>query len=97
MDAIVIEVAGCVIVCETAALLDSRVFAKTVDSVILPLEMQWVRQQGSNACNGRIYRLQRQWATNSFSAGNIETGKITGMPVLIDKAALSSETIAKVL
>ena len=97
VDAIVIEVADGLLQCETAALLDSRVFAKTVDSVI------FAAGDAMGAAAG-VECLQRKNLPITAVSGRltasplaiIETGKITGMPVL-DKAALSSETIAKVL
>lgn len=97
VDAIVIEVADGLLQCETAALLDSKVFAKTVDSVI------FAAGDAMGAAAG-VECLKRKKLPVTAISGRltasplavIETEKATGLPVL-DKAALSSGTIMDVL
>lgn len=97
VDAIVIEVADGLFQSETAALLHSKVFAKTVDSVI------FAAGDAMGAAAG-IACLQSNKLPVTAISGRLtasplaifETEKATGLPVL-DKAALSSPTIVDVL
>lgn len=97
LDAIVIEVADGLLQCETAALLDSKVFAQSVDSVI------FAASDAMSAAAGVEYLKRKKLPVTAISgrlaaspSAVIATGKATGLPVL-DKAALSSETIMDVL
>jgi molybdopterin-guanine dinucleotide biosynthesis protein len=97
VDAIVIEVADGLLQCETAALLDSKVFAKTIDSLI------FAAGDAMGAAAG-VECLKRKKLPVTAISGRltasplavIETEKATGLPVL-DKATLSSGTIMDVL
>lgn len=97
MDVIVIEVAGGLLQYETDILLNSKVFAKITDSVIL------AAGNAMDAVTG-IASLQRKKLPVAAISGRltasplavIEAIDATGLPVL-DKAALSSQTIVDVL
>ncbi|NBQ67988.1 MAG: DUF1611 domain-containing protein [Nitrosomonadaceae bacterium] len=97
VDAIVLEVADSLLQRETAALLDSKVFARAVDSVI------FAAGDAMGAVAG-IEHLKRKKLPVSAVSGRltasplaiIETENATGLPVF-DKAALSSPTIASAL
>ncbi|SFE69847.1 DUF1611 domain-containing protein [Nitrosomonas sp. Nm166] len=97
MDAIVMEVAGGLLGCETTALLNSKAFAKLVDSVI------FAAGDALDAAAG-IESLKRKKLPVTAISGRltaspravIETEDATGLPVL-DKTALSSQTIVDVL
>ena len=97
VDAIVIEVADGLLQCETAALLNSRVFAKTVDSVIL------AAGDVTDAAVGVEYLKRKKLPVTAISGrltasplATIEAIDAAGLPVL-DQAALSSQTIVDVL
>ncbi len=97
VDAIVIEVADGLFQRETAALLNSKVFAKTVDSII------FAASDAMGAVSG-VERLEREKLPITAISGpltasplaSIETANATGLPVL-DETALSSSTIVDVL
>lgn len=97
VDVIVLEVADGLLQCETAALLDSKIFARTVDSII------FAAGDGMGAAAG-VEQLKRKKLPVVAVSGRltasplamIETENVTGLPVL-DKNALSSPAIAGVL
>ncbi len=97
VDAIVIEVADGLLQCETVALLNSRVFAKTVDSVIL------AAGDVTDATVGVEYLKRKNLPVTAISGrltasplAIIEAIDAAGLPVL-DQAALRSQTIVDVL
>lgn len=97
VDAIVIEVADGLLQCETAALLNSRVFAKTVDSVIL------AAGDVTDAAVGVEYLKRKKLPVTAISGrltasplAIVEAIDAAGLPVL-DQAALRSQTIVDVL
>ncbi|MBP6057675.1 MAG: DUF1611 domain-containing protein [Nitrosomonas sp.] len=97
VDAIIIEVADGLFQSETAALLNSRVFAKIVDSVILAASditdavagVECLRRKNLpvTAISGRL---------TASPLAIIEAVDAAGLPVL-DQVALSSQTIVDVL
>jgi dethiobiotin synthetase len=97
MDAIVIEVAGGLLQRETDVLLNSKIFTKIVDSVILAAgnAMDAMTGIASLKCKKLPIAAISGRLTTSPSA-IIETKDATGLPVL-DKATLSSRTIIDVL
>jgi len=97
VDAIVIEVADGLLQCETAALLDSKVFAKTVDSVIFAAGDAMGAAAGVECLKRKklpVIAVSGRLTASPLAI--IETEKATGLPTL-DKAALSSQTIVDVL
>lgn len=97
VDVIVLEVADGLLQCETAALLDSKIFARTADSII------FAAGDAMGAAAG-VEQLKRKKLPVVAVSGRltasplavIETENVTGLPVL-DKNALSSPAIAGVL
>lgn len=97
VDAIVIEVADGLFQSETAALLHSKVFAKTVDSVIFAAGDAMGAAAGVACLKSKelpVTAISGRLTASPLSI--FETEKITGLPVL-DKAALSSPDIVDVL
>ncbi|MEQ1741439.1 MAG: DUF1611 domain-containing protein, partial [Candidatus Nitrotoga sp.] len=97
VDAIVIEVADGLFQSETAALLHSKVFAKTVDSVIFAAGDAMGAAAGV-ACL-KSNKLPVTAISGRLTASPLaifETEKATGLPVL-DKATLSSPAIVDIL
>jgi molybdopterin-guanine dinucleotide biosynthesis protein len=97
VDAIVIEIADDLLQCETAALLNSRVFAKIVDSVILAAD------DVADAVAGVEYLKRNKLPVAAISGrltdslmAIIDAIDVAGLPVL-DQAALRSQTIVDVL
>jgi hypothetical protein len=97
VDAIVIEVADGLFQSETAALLQSKIFAKTVDSVIFAAGDAMGAAAGI-ACL-KSNKLPVTAISGRLTASPLsifETETVTGLPVL-DKAALSSPNIVDIL
>lgn len=97
VDAIVIEVADGLLQNETAALLNSRVFAKIVDSVILAASDVADATAGVECLKRKslpVAAISGRLATSPLAI--IEAIDAAGLPVL-DQAALSSQTIVDVL
>ncbi len=97
VDVIVLEVADGLLQCETAALLDSKIFARTADSII------FAAGDAMGAAAGVEYLKRKKLPVIAVSGrltasplAVIETENVTGLPVL-DKTALSSPSIAGVL
>ncbi|MBP6057415.1 MAG: DUF1611 domain-containing protein [Nitrosomonas sp.] len=97
VDAIVIQIADGLLQSETAALLNSRVFAKIVDSVILAAD------DVADAASGVEYLKRKKLPVTAISGrlttsplAIIEAVDAAGLPVL-DQTALSSQTIVDVL
>lgn len=97
VDAIVIEVADGLLQGETAALLNSRVFAKIVDSVILAADDVADAAAGVECLKHKslpVAAISGRLTASPLAI--IEAIDIAGLPVL-DQAALSSQTIVDVL
>jgi hypothetical protein len=93
MDAIVIEVGDGLFQRETATLLNSRTFAKTVDSIILAAVDAMGAVAGTELLECK--RLPITAISGRLTASPLaiaETANVTGLSVL-DEAALSSRTI----
>lgn len=97
VDAIVIEVADGLFQRETAALLNSKIFAKTVDSIIFAAGDAMGAVAGAELLERKklpITAISGRLTASPLAA--TETANATGLPVL-DKVALSSPTIVDVL
>ncbi len=97
VDAIVIEVADGLFQRETAALLNSKVFAKTVDSIIFAAGDAMGAVSGVELLERKklpIVAVSGRLTASPLAA--IETANAIGLPVL-DKAALSSHKIVETL
>lgn len=97
VDAIVIEVADGLFQSETAALLNSRIFAKTIDSVIFAAGDAMGAAAGVACLKSKklpVIAISGRLTASPLAIS--ETEKATGLPVL-DKAALSSPAIVDVL
>ena len=97
MNAIVIEVADGLFQRETAALLNSRIFAKTVDSIIFAASDAMGALAGAELLERKklpITAICGRLTASPLAA--VETANATGLPVL-DKAALCSPSIVDIL
>lgn len=97
INAIVIEVADGLLQRETAALLNSRVFAKNIDSLIFAAGDAMGAVAGAELLERK--KLPLTAISGRLTASPLaifETEKALGLPVL-DKAALSEGTVAEVL
>lgn len=97
MNAIVIEVADGLFQRETASLLNSRVFAKTVDSIIFAAGDAMGALAGAELLERKklpITAISGRLTASPLAAA--ETANATGLPVL-DKAALCSPSIVDIL
>lgn len=97
MDAIVVEVAEDLSHCETVALLNSKMFAKTVDSIIFAASDAMGAVAGAELLERKrlpITAISGRLTASPLAAA--ETAYATGLPVL-DKTALSSNRIVDIL
>ncbi len=97
MDAIVIEVADDLSHRETAALLNSKIFAKTVDSIIFAAGDAMGAVAGAELLERKklpVTAISGRLTASSLAAA--ETAYATGLPVL-DKTTLNSSAIVEIL